>query len=548
MKNGFLITLFGALVLSCTTRQVWDTIQTADEIHREYPDSALALLDAISPDQLKSDKARADYSLTKGIVLNKLRMLKDSDSVLTPAIDYFKLHGTDEQRMKLLYCLASSKHHTEKPEEYVVLLTRTKYYAQELNNNKYIAMSSHLLGHYFMKEELYNEAKKQYTDALCYYEKDLNHRYDVSLNILLASIAIKQHKFEVALQQLEKATLASDESTSIGMLAQINIYYAFLFANRRPADFKKCLDYMIKAQSYGNFFTSQDYAFYAHIYDKLGQKDSAAYYLEKAHIKARTLRDSISILSFFDNTYADEGKFEKAYPYLKIIYDYKDSLNRTLKEQSLALVHRDYFQHLSEEKENDIRQKELQKRTYMIISFILILLFVFAVVYRKKESKRNLQRLTTLAEDLKKRIDSKTEENEQLKEKLRDSYQGQFRRLGELVETVHLAKSDSEKGSLGRKVYEITREISSPSAQKELEAKLNSEIDNIMKHLRQDFPRLKEKDFLFFAYMIIGFDVTQISIVLNMSIGSVYTKRFRLREKISGADSPHKEQYCRWLL
>jgi len=69
-----------------------------------------------------------------------------------------------------------------------------------------------------------------------------------------------------------------------------------------------------------------------------------------------------------------------------------------------------------------------------------------------------------------------------------------------------------------------------------------------MKHLRQDFPRLKEKDFLFFAYMIIGFDVTQISIVLNMSIGSVYTKRFRLREKISGADSPHKEQYCRWLL
>ena len=184
----------------------------------------------------------------------------------------------------------------------------------------------------------------------------------------------------------------------------------------------------------------------------------------------------------------------------------------------------------------------------MIISFILILLFVFAVVYRKKESERNLQRLTTLAEDLKKRIDSKTEENEQLKEKLRDSYQGQFRRLGELVETVHLAKSDSEKGSLGRKVYEITREISSPSAQKELEAKLNSEIDNIMKHLRQDFPRLKEKDFLFFAYMIIGFDVTQISIVLNMSIGSVYTKRFRLREKISGADSPHKEQYCRWLL
>ena len=537
------------ILFSCTSRKTWSVIHNSYDLADDYPDSALSLLKTIEPSQLKSDKARAEYSLTSAIALGRMKKLKENDSILIPAINYFKTHGTDEQKMKLLYCQAGVNLHLDQPEKYMIMLTQVKALAQKLGDARYIAMSSHVLGHYFLvKAEILDEARKNYSDAITNYHKININKYDASLYQQISKIYFQQHEYHKADSVLHKAWDAAIALKEDMRIPQLHVDYAYLLASKQPADYKNSLIQMQKAGKSIRMRHSKNNAFYAYLLEKEGKKDSVSFYLDYAYKLAKNREDTITIFSFFEQVYAKEGFPGKAYPYLRSIFDYRDSLYRKNKDQSLALAHRDYFLGLSKSLEQKNTHSRNVLKHYVAASVFVLLLLLAAYFLKKRYTDKKIQTLNELTGELSRQLDNKTEENEQLKTKIKDSYQSQFKKLGQLVETTSLSGSYSEKSSLGRKVRDITREISGPEAQKELEDKLNKEIDNIMLHLRDDFSKFKEKDFLFLAYMIIGFDVTQISIVLDMSIGAVYTKRFRLREKVATAHSKHKEQYCRWLL
>ena len=68
-----------------------------------------------------------------------------------------------------------------------------------------------------------------------------------------------------------------------------------------------------------------------------------------------------------------------------------------------------------------------------------------------------------------------------------------------------------------------------------------------MAHLREDFPSLKEQDFQLLSFVIIGFDATIISIILDITPGTFYTRKSRLRGRIYSSGSGHLDQYRRWI-
>ena len=79
--------------------------------------------------------------------------------------------------------------------------------------------------------------------------------------------------------------------------------------------------------------------------------------------------------------------------------------------------------------------------------------------------------------------------------------------------------------------------------QKKLESMINENMNDLMTKFRKDMPSATESDFRFIALWILGFDAKTIARVMGCTSSSVYTKRCRLKEKISAISSENKEIY-----
>lgn len=65
--------------------------------------------------------------------------------------------------------------------------------------------------------------------------------------------------------------------------------------------------------------------------------------------------------------------------------------------------------------------------------------------------------------------------------------------------------------------------------------------------LRKDVPNLREKDYVIFCFMVIGFDVTTISHLLDTSMNSIYIRKSRMKKHIEEADPENKDIYLQFL-
>ena len=82
---------------------------------------------------------------------------------------------------------------------------------------------------------------------------------------------------------------------------------------------------------------------------------------------------------------------------------------------------------------------------------------------------------------------------------------------------------------------------------KNLENILNDGLDNIMTKLRSEMPKLKEMDYSVFCLIAIGFDVTTISYLLNVTMNTVYIRKSRMKQSIDAENPPHKTQFMELL-
>ena len=69
------------------------------------PDLALSILDTLDRSGLCSRKLLARHSLLYSQALEKNDILLETDSVIAPAVKYYKRHGSPDERLLMLYYL-----------------------------------------------------------------------------------------------------------------------------------------------------------------------------------------------------------------------------------------------------------------------------------------------------------------------------------------------------------------------------------------------------------------------------------------------------------
>lgn len=106
MPNLCILALAGCLS-ACTgsveKNETEALLSRAESVMEQYPDSALAILDTVSRQTLHGREQTARYSLLYSQALEKNDILLETDSVIAPAVRYYRHHGTADERLLTQY-------------------------------------------------------------------------------------------------------------------------------------------------------------------------------------------------------------------------------------------------------------------------------------------------------------------------------------------------------------------------------------------------------------------------------------------------------------
>ena len=83
-------------------KSVTDALTRAEALMNEYPDSAWAVLNTLSPDEMGQNRTRAHYALLYTQAQDKTYRDETNDSLISIAVDYYR--HTDDARRKFLSC------------------------------------------------------------------------------------------------------------------------------------------------------------------------------------------------------------------------------------------------------------------------------------------------------------------------------------------------------------------------------------------------------------------------------------------------------------
>ena len=75
-----------------------------------------------------------------------------------------------------------------------------------------------------------------------------------------------------------------------------------------------------------------------------------------------------------------------------------------------------------------------------------------------------------------------------------------------------------------------------------LEAMLDEDLNGVMTALRREI-KMKEIDYIIFAYIALGFDATTISRLIDTSVNTVYIRKSRIKKLIEESDISFKDTF-----
>ena len=99
-----------------------------------------------------------------------------------------------------------------------------------------------------------------------------------------------------------------------------------------------------------------------------------------------------------------------------------------------------------------------------------------------------------------------------------------------------------------KKVVTLIKEIKNDSTNRaKFEAMLDEDLDMIMTNLRKEMPKFSETDYSIFSYLVVGFDATTFSRLLDISVNNIYVHKHRIRTRIEERHPEHASQFLEML-
>lgn len=543
MKRLILITSISLALISCTSRQVRLNLEDVESYIMERPDSALAVLEAVDREDLTTERNRAHHALLYAMALDKNYIDVTDDSIARVAVDYYLKHGSQQSRARALYYLGVSYYNDEEYDKAILAYSRAESFAAGCDSLYlsmiYSAKSYTYNCNYNSSQELYYAKRAFETFSSIKAEK-----YNRISSYRLAVSYHNNDDYEKAIKQYD--CLIDSTSTIDFIFIQSILGKAHSMIEVDGVDYRVVESLFRKAKyEYAADFEEKDYWAWTYSLYRIGCNAEA--------------EDIISNLDISDEFVADFWRARIA-AYLKdykAVYEYdnltlkrQDDIVEDLLEESLAIYQSDYYQ-----AQLELSEYKVRIRTIGLVGLIALIILVSVILYlsinkyiRKQKSEKD--KLFEYAEEIKRQLEeAEGKDYSELKRKFISLYRTRFETIGTLCDQyIQSAGRIDIESLMFKKVETLIHEVKNDTANRAaFEAMLDSDLDMIMTRLRSEMPKMKELDYAIFSYLIVGFDATTISRLLDMTVNNVYAHKRRIRIRIEEKQPEHASQFLEIL-
>ena len=553
------------LLVSCDNRQTKSLLQDVETYIQERPDSALRVLMKVDSLTLNTKALRARYSVLFAMALDKNYIDTTALSILEPTVAYYEKFGSPKDKMLSYYYLGRIYSNRKDYPNAVI------YYLQALReSSEYDYYHRGLI--YAASADAYNASfndEEELRNTILAYEC-FEKIGDKDLDLSLYKVAQAYHnneRFDVADSLYSLVYSGKDSTSRLALYAMEDLVSNDLYQEKQDVerDFG-LLEYVAEHRGNLSLESYYEYAYLLLLAGKGSEAENILSQLSNRETNGKTMEIRYRIAEC-------KGQYEEALALLKSMLSHQNDVVKKKLAQSVFKAQSDYYRLTAEVSEQ--KSTISNQRSIIILITGLMIIALLYVIFKKRKSTliREKDRLTQAVEeserlletvrnraneekserekdilDLKSRNEREQDKIKDLREMYVALYQKRFSEIGKYYDAASSHRLESIKEKAYHDVISSTQalfeEIASGSeGQKKFEARINADLDDIVSKIRSDFPKLKDEDIRFICYLIVGFDTSTISFLMDISKENVRVKKHRLREKLNGYSGPNETLY-----
>lgn len=553
------------LLVSCDNRQTKSLLQDVETYIQERPDSALRVLRKVDSLTLNTKALRARYSVLFAMALDKNYIDTTALSILEPTVAYYERLGSPQDKMLSCYYLgriyANRKDYPNAVIFYSQALRESGEYDYYHRGLIYAASADAYNASFNDEEELRNT-------ILAYecFEKIGDKDLDLSL-YKVAQAYHNNERFDVADSLYSLVYSGKDSTSRLALYAMEDLVSNDLYQEKQDVERDlELLEYVAEHRGNLSLESYYEYAYLLLLAGKESEAENILSQLSNREANGKTMEIRYRIAEC-------KGQNEEALALLKSMLSHQNDVVKKKLAQSVFKAQSDYYRLTAEVSEQ--KSTIANQRSVIILIAGLMMAGLLYIVFMKRKTAliREKDRLAQAVEESEKLLETvrnrakqEKEErdkdifdlkshNERERDKIKELremyvalYQKRFSEIGKYYDAASSHRLESIKEKAYHDVISSTQalfeEIASGSeGQKKFEARINADLDDIVSKIRSDFPKLKDDDIRFICYLIVGFDTSTISFLMDISKENVRVKKHRLREKLNGYAGPNETLY-----
>ena len=541
-KVIYIISLF--LLCSCTPLEVRNLLKDVDTYIMERPDSALSVLESVDRNLLKTEKSRAQHALLHAMALDKNYIDVTEDSIARVAVDYYSRKGPEKSKARAYYYLGIAYYYQNNYDKAILEFTKAEKVAEECDS-LYWGMTKDAQGHTY--DITYNEI-----EVIKCFQK----AYDIFIGLSdfdkARSIKFKLAQVYTGELEYEKADsilydLSKDKGINDNLKLRVAASYAYLNTIKPEREISEAIKLYESVLNKEDILSVQDRWAYAFALSLVGRNEESKEITDNLILIDTT--SSAPYWLYLINKY--QGNTAEALSYLEESGFMDNEVVTTALNQSLSLAQRDYYESQTEQAEYRVRNRTLMMLSLVIgIAFIAMLAIVAIRKYirtHKEEKERYIQYIDEISSQMQ-LLQQKADSLPVMKRKYLELYKSKYENFRVLCDQyLQFEGRNDAEGKIYRQVVSMVDEIRNDSNDiAEIEKILNNDLDGIMSNLRNEI-KMKEIDYRVFSYLVIGFDATTISRLLDTTVNIIYIRKSRIKHYIESSDAVHKTQFMEMI-
>lgn len=479
---------------------------------------------------------------------------------LEPALSYIPRYGSDGQKMMLWYYLGRIQFNRGELGEAAVSFEKAEEMAANVGNPHYEGLINRAMAAVFNRTMNVREDSLHLRRAVEAFDAAGDTLHAAEAGLRLAVAYYNDRNWDKAYAQFMRVRPMALKNEMLAFRYRLSLG-SFLLDAPRDYGTEDALDLFEAARAFSGSLPTEKCVDYGYALSLSGRDREALRIwdsLDRAH------PEGLMQLDYRRYSYLKQhGDAPQAMTFLEKGALLQDSVLRIQMSEMVSRSQRDYMEAVAgEERSEAERSRDLQKGMLAGGLLLIGLLVLAGVVIIQNERAKRLESQQTLEDT--KRLVSRLEEAEKkyltrihtLSRDVRNTrsalelarsdylylFRSSYRRLGELFEARYYAKSDV---TLSRKVADILKTIDGgPGSNLQLLNFIEDKLDRPVMHLREDIPDLKEEEIWLFCYLVIGYDASLISLLMDVgSINTVYSRKKRLLEKIKKLPPAKAKRY-----